>query len=158
MLRELLFALSCIAKELTFCLLFAIIAKQRFVFLYVCGCGILLPSPLIITCKQPNRYSLLKYHLFFFQFCLDHFTPEAHKCPEVSQCDKKVFSCPLCLETISMIPREPADLTWQRHYNSHCNPEKFQQRKNKPVCPVKDCREVRNILQGTVSVCVPRPL
>eukprot|EP00922_Rhytidocystis_sp_ex-Travisia-forbesii_P039142 GHVS01058261.1.p1 GENE.GHVS01058261.1~~GHVS01058261.1.p1 ORF type:complete len:216 (-),score=26.79 GHVS01058261.1:846-1493(-) len=76
-------------------------------------------------------------------FCLTHFPPAAHSCPNASSKDRRVLICPLCLGTVHY-QDQPPELVWQNHSNSaDCRRDLYDERKSKTTakCPVNGCRE-----------------
>eukprot|EP00397_Hematodinium_sp_SG-2012_P058792 GEMP01074718.1.p1 GENE.GEMP01074718.1~~GEMP01074718.1.p1 ORF type:complete len:185 (+),score=39.26 GEMP01074718.1:77-631(+) len=70
-------------------------------------------------------------------FCLDHRTYDAHKCPRAEDCDCRVILCPLCKNSVKIVPGEDVNVTFDRHRrSSDC---KLKEKKKK--CPVAGCKE-----------------
>eukprot|EP00922_Rhytidocystis_sp_ex-Travisia-forbesii_P007016 GHVS01010259.1.p1 GENE.GHVS01010259.1~~GHVS01010259.1.p1 ORF type:complete len:218 (-),score=26.40 GHVS01010259.1:442-1095(-) len=76
-------------------------------------------------------------------FCLSHFPPASHSCPNESAGDRRVLICPLCLGTVHY-QDQPSDVVWQKHKESaDCRRDLYAERKSKTTakCPVNGCRE-----------------
>eukprot|EP00922_Rhytidocystis_sp_ex-Travisia-forbesii_P007013 GHVS01010255.1.p1 GENE.GHVS01010255.1~~GHVS01010255.1.p1 ORF type:complete len:232 (+),score=28.03 GHVS01010255.1:51-698(+) len=74
-------------------------------------------------------------------FCLSHFPPAAHSCPNESSGDRRVLICPLCLGAVHY-QEQPPDVVWQTHAEStDCRRDLYVQRKTTAKCPVNGCRE-----------------
>lgn len=81
-------------------------------------------------------------------FCLEHFKPTKHSCPENDVNDAKVFTCPLCTKTIRVLHGENINLTWETHAATDCDPSyraKKKNRKKKNRCAKKGCKTSLNL-------------
>lgn len=77
-------------------------------------------------------------------YCLEHYIPTTHACPSANLRDRRIFSCPLCLETVPIVPTESVDVTFARHQHTSCRPQVYAQRaqqKRGHVCPVALCKQ-----------------
>lgn len=75
-------------------------------------------------------------------FCLQHRTYSQHLCPNANQRDVTVVVCPLCAKGVHLIPNEDANITWENHVNSDCDPSNYQRATKKKRCPVPGCKEL----------------
>lgn len=74
-------------------------------------------------------------------YCLEHRGYGKHSCPNADHQDVTVVICPLCAKGVRLIHDEDANITWERHVNTDCDPSNFEKRTKKKKCPVQGCRE-----------------
>lgn len=93
------------------------------------------------------------------EFCLEHRSSKSHNCPKSDHNSRKVLVCEICSTSIETTGRDGQDekVLIERHHNSgNCDPNK----KKKPKCPVKRCKEVLTFSNATpcktchVKVCL----
>eukprot|EP00357_Protocruzia_adherens_P013318 CAMPEP_0114993828 /NCGR_PEP_ID=MMETSP0216-20121206/12766_1 /TAXON_ID=223996 /ORGANISM="Protocruzia adherens, Strain Boccale" /LENGTH=251 /DNA_ID=CAMNT_0002357553 /DNA_START=110 /DNA_END=865 /DNA_ORIENTATION=+ len=85
------------------------------------------------------------------EFCLDHRLYESHHCPYVSEGDKRVLSCPLCLKTFRINEDENPNATFERHQKTECDPEgyaKEREARKKDKCPVRLCKNKLTLINS----------
>ncbi|KAL7097919.1 hypothetical protein ACP275_10G173300 [Erythranthe tilingii] len=75
-------------------------------------------------------------------YCLDHRSYSRHQCPKGNKHDVTVVICPLCAKGVRLIPEEDANITWESHVNTECDPSNYEQATKKRKCPVPRCREI----------------
>lgn len=75
-------------------------------------------------------------------FCLEHFEPKNHGCPDMNAKDKRVLLCPLCNAAVRIQhPQSPTEV-WEKHSRStECSSAASRPQPRKDICPVKGCRE-----------------
>ncbi|KAL6141429.1 hypothetical protein ACLB2K_059717 [Fragaria x ananassa] len=78
----------------------------------------------------------------FKVFCLEHRSYIKHNCPKGDRQNVTVVICPLCAKGVHLIPDEDANITWERHVNTDCDPSNYEKATKKKKCPVPGCREV----------------
>lgn len=74
-------------------------------------------------------------------FCLQHRSYTSHKCLNANKKDVTVLICPLCAKGVRLNPNEDANITWDSHVNTDCDPSNYQKATKKKKCPVPGCRE-----------------
>jgi Zn-finger nucleic acid-binding protein len=74
-------------------------------------------------------------------FCLQHRSYTSHKCPVANNKDVTVVICPLCAKGVRLNPNEDANITWEAHVNTDCDPSNYQRATKKKKCPVPRCKE-----------------
>ncbi|KAL8142941.1 hypothetical protein V2J09_015973, partial [Rumex salicifolius] len=75
-------------------------------------------------------------------FCLEHRSYSLHKCKHANKDDVTVVICPLCAKGVRLVPDEDANITWERHVNTDCDPSNYAKVTKKKKCPAQGCREV----------------
>jgi len=70
-------------------------------------------------------------------YCLDHRTYQKHRCPRADEQDCRVILCPICHNSIRIVPNEDINLTFERHRTS---PD-CKKKEKKARCPVAECKE-----------------
>ncbi|KAL5708200.1 Zinc finger AN1 and C2H2 domain-containing stress-associated protein 16 [Ranunculus cassubicifolius] len=75
-------------------------------------------------------------------FCLEHRSFGKHQCPNANKFDVTVVICPLCAKGVRLIPDEDANITWEKHVNTDCDPSNYVKATKKKKCPVTGCREL----------------
>lgn len=73
-------------------------------------------------------------------FCKDHFPHSCHSCPRAEKTSAQVVLCPICRESIRILPGEDPNVTWDRHFNTTCT-RRVPAKKGPSRCPVQGCRE-----------------
>ncbi|XP_047066201.1 zinc finger AN1 and C2H2 domain-containing stress-associated protein 16-like [Lolium rigidum] len=76
-----------------------------------------------------------------YVFCLQHRSYTSHKCPVANNKDVTVVICPLCAKGVRLNPNEDANITWEAHVNTDCDPSNYQRATKKKKCPVPRCKE-----------------
>lgn len=74
-------------------------------------------------------------------FCLEHRSYGKHHCPNTDRKNVTVVICPLCAKGVRLIPDEDANITWESHVNTECDPSNYDEATKKRKCPVPGCRE-----------------
>lgn len=98
----------------------------------------------VSQCALPtcNRDEFLPFECDMCQkvYCLDHRTYAAHSCPKAAGKDCRVIICPLCKNSVRVVPEEDVNATFDRHRRSpDCA------KKEKKRCPAKGCKETLGI-------------
>ncbi|XP_021800135.1 zinc finger AN1 and C2H2 domain-containing stress-associated protein 11-like [Prunus avium] len=75
-------------------------------------------------------------------FCLEHRSYIKHNCPKADRQNVTVVICPLCAKGVHLIPDEDANITWERHVNTECDPSNYEKATKKKKCPVHGCKEI----------------
>ncbi|ONH95318.1 hypothetical protein PRUPE_7G063600 [Prunus persica] len=75
-------------------------------------------------------------------FCLEHRSYIKHNCPKANKQNVTVVVCPLCAKGVHLIPDEDANITWERHVNTECDPSNYEKATKKKKCPVPGCKEL----------------
>ena len=75
---------------------------------------------------------------FFFFFCLEHRTYDAHLCPKSQVFDAKVEICSACHVSVRNSPGLDLSAAMRRHKSTACDPSKS---KPKPRCSLKGCKD-----------------
>ncbi|XP_020580052.1 zinc finger AN1 and C2H2 domain-containing stress-associated protein 16-like [Phalaenopsis equestris] len=75
-------------------------------------------------------------------FCLQHRSYAKHTCPNANQTDVTVLICPLCAQSVRLVPNEDPNITWDLHVNGNCDPSNYQKTTKKKRCPVPGCKEI----------------
>ncbi|KAI4348698.1 hypothetical protein L6164_009389 [Bauhinia variegata] len=78
----------------------------------------------------------------FQVFCLEHRSYTKHNCPKADRNDVTVVICPLCAKGVRLIPDQDANITWENHVNTDCDPSNYERVKKKKKCPAPGCREI----------------
>lgn len=78
----------------------------------------------------------------FKVFCLEHRSFGKHQCPNANKHDVTVVICPLCAKGVRLIPDEDANITWETHVNTDCDPSNYEKATKKKKCPVTGCKEL----------------
>jgi len=73
-------------------------------------------------------------------FCKDHIAHAQHSCPRAQKTSAQVVLCPICNQSIRILPGEDPNVTWDRHFNSTCT-RRVPAKKGPSRCPVQGCRE-----------------
>ncbi|XP_062117691.1 zinc finger AN1 and C2H2 domain-containing stress-associated protein 13-like [Humulus lupulus] len=75
-------------------------------------------------------------------FCLEHRSYIKHHCPKADRNDVTVVICPLCAKGVRLNPDEDANITWETHVNTDCDPSNYDRVTKKKTCPVPRCKEI----------------
>ncbi|BAT96368.1 hypothetical protein LR48_Vigan02g035900 [Vigna angularis] len=75
-------------------------------------------------------------------YCLEHRGYIKHQCPKADKQDVTVVVCPLCAKGVRLVPDQDANITWENHVNTDCDPSNYEKVTKKKKCPVPGCREI----------------
>ena len=75
-------------------------------------------------------------------YCLEHRGYIKHQCPKADKKDVTVVVCPLCAKGVRLVPDQDANITWENHVNTDCDPSNYDKVTKKKKCPVPGCREI----------------
>ncbi|XP_074170132.1 AN1-type zinc finger protein 2A isoform X2 [Rhinolophus sinicus] len=104
------------------------------------------------SCKQLD-FLPLKCDVCKQDFCKDHFTYAAHKCPFAFKKDVQVPVCPLCNKPVPVKKGEIPDVVVGEHMDRDC---KYRPEKKEKIfmyrCSKEGCKK-REMLQVTCDQC-----
>ncbi|CAJ1967579.1 unnamed protein product [Sphenostylis stenocarpa] len=75
-------------------------------------------------------------------YCLEHRSYIKHQCTKADKQDVTVVICPLCAKGVRLVPDQDANITWENHVNTDCDPSNYEKVTKKKKCPVPGCREI----------------
>lgn len=73
---------------------------------------------------------------------MEHRSYLKHQCPKADRKDVTVVICPLCAKGVRLNPDEDANITWETHVNTDCDPSNYERATKKKKCPVPGCKEI----------------
>ncbi|KAJ9531574.1 hypothetical protein QJQ45_014961 [Haematococcus lacustris] len=73
-------------------------------------------------------------------FCLQHRTYSNHACEKAGEKQLELIVCPLCAKSVRLNGRD-ANIAFEEHTKSGCDPQNYNKVHKKPRCPVHGCKE-----------------